>query len=448
MMGLGALAAVTTAPNNAPASAPAASLPAAPSVNIDVVNWTVFVTDVSNRDMNRREAFFNTLPPFINDSRREPEIAKEFAEPAMLVPIGMVRITPDGLANPDISVDVELSYTSGRVLGHWPPGKVRSSGLLWRDVHFAGPTEKQRDLPQGGEGAWLAPARKLAAGEKLLAVENSADAFLLYDVELNYPVALQVTTRPGDAFSYNVAQANDAPMHDLVLYKTDSDGAMRTAQLATLGKATPVAAPSPSTASAPAHTAATRVARRPVTTATAWMAAGTQAGQQTVAEAAPPIPTLVGGLDVSLQKGALPEDHWRRVLTDARVSPPDIEMILTLLKQNVEGKHLTAVYRMDPAELDKVMPLEIVPTPKKVSRIALVVVTGIDPSVNEELASWIQQLGDASWNKREAAMKAIEKLGQRAKPSLLKALKDKDVEVVYRAEQLLEMLNPGQQPPN
>jgi len=48
-----------------------------------------------------------------------------------------------------------------------------------------------------------------------------------------------------------------------------------------------------------------------------------------------------------------------------------------------------------------------------------VVVTGIDPSMGEELR----------------------KLGMKAKPLLEKAAKDKDVEVVYRAEPLLQMLN-------
>jgi hypothetical protein len=444
MMGLGAMAAVTTGPaGDGAASAPAKSMPAAPTINVNVVNWTVFVADVSAREMNRREAFFNTLPAFINDSRRERETAGDGGERPGLVPIGMVRITPDGVVNTDATLDVELSYKSGRVLGHWPPGKVRSSGLLWRDVHFAGAKEKMRELPAGGEGEWLGPVRKVGAGERMLAVENVAEPFLLYDVEVSYPLSLQVTTRPGGAFAYKVAQGTDAPMRDLVLYKTDGDGMVQTVRLETLEKAAAATGPGAATVAAPA--VSTRAGGRQPTPATVWAAGGTRPANQPAPtpEVAPPVPALAGGVDVSLQKGAVAEDYWRRVLAEAGVSPADVELILTIVKQNLDGRHLTAVFRMDSAELDKVMPLEIVPMPKKVSRIALVVVTGIDPSVNEELATSIKQLGDPSWAKREAAMKAIEKLGQRARPALQKALKDKDVEVVYRVEQLLETLSPG-----
>ena len=130
---------------------------------------------------------------------------------------------------------------------------------------------------------------------------------------------------------------------------------------------------------------------------------------------------------------------WRKKLADAGVSSGDQQIVLKILgRYALDPKRLTAVYRIDPAEFDRLLPLEIVPQPRKVSRIALVVVTGIDPSLGDELKEWIKQLGDPSWEKREAAMEEIKKMGAKAKSQLEAAAKDKDMEVVYRVEQLLQ----------
>jgi hypothetical protein len=96
---------------------------------------------------------------------------------------------------------------------------------------------------------------------------------------------------------------------------------------------------------------------------------------------------------------------------------------------------------MDPAELDRVLPLEIVPQPKKISRIALVIVRGMDPALNAELDALIKQMGDPSWKVRDAATKAIRKLGVRAKTRLEGAANSSDTEVAYRAEQILGSLS-------
>ena len=138
---------------------------------------------------------------------------------------------------------------------------------------------------------------------------------------------------------------------------------------------------------------------------------------------------------------------WRAKLAAAGVSAADQEIVLEILaRQALDAKRLTAIYRMDPAELDRILPLEIVPQPKNISRIALVVVKGIDPAIDTELGDWIVQLGDPSWKRREAAMKEIGKLGVRAKPQLEKAVNNKDTEIAYRAEQLLGALATGAVP--
>jgi hypothetical protein len=75
-------------------------------------------------------------------------------------------------------------------------------------------------------------------------------------------------------------------------------------------------------------------------------------------------------------------------------------------------------------------------------RTAFVIVRGIDPSFGQLIDKLIVQLGDPSWKQREAATSELGKIGRVAKPKLEAALRSKDLEVVYRAEQLLAKLNP------
>ena len=97
-----------------------------------------------------------------------------------------------------------------------------------------------------------------------------------------------------------------------------------------------------------------------------------------------------------------------------------------------------------PPELDRLLPLDVTPTPRKTVRVALVVVRGIDPAITDEIDGLITQLGDADWNVREAAYKQLAEFGAAAQPKLTEATRQKDLEVVYRAERLLQRLaNPA-----
>jgi hypothetical protein len=458
MMALGAAVGQITSTTTAPATAPATttSKPAltGPRVNASVTSWSIFVTDISYAELNRRESINNSLPGIINSSRRQPllimpnqdrwgrpiRVATPKPQPVDVsndpMPLSMIRIKNEGNLNPDVLMDVQLSFKNGRMLGHWPPAKTRSNGLLWQDLHLAGPEEKPREL----KDSWLLAARHPNA--QLVTVGKTTEAFLLYDLELNYPVTLQVTL--DDQKKYKVAQAGDAPMKDLTFYKRDEKNGYRIGTLASLTKAGAATGPATATAASAPATAAAPVrprGRRP----TATGPGDENATASTPSVARPPAATLPGATPMELNTEVLPDakalDSWRKILTDADVSAADQELILKILAQHALGtKRLTAIYRMDDAEVERLMPLEIVPQPKKVSRIALVVVTGIDPAVGEELEQLVKQLGAKTWEERDAAMAEIQKLGARAKPFLDKAAKDKDVEVQYRAEQLLQIL--------
>jgi hypothetical protein len=462
---------------------PAKSIPS-PTINAAVTEWVIFVADVSNPELNARNLFPDNLPPLVDDLRAsrpdapiqaypspygrlvpdktdEDSAASQSAErpkPGDPMPIGLIRFSAAGPLEKDATVDVQVSYKNGRSLGHWPRAKVRSSGLLWQDLKMGETKGEPRRLP---EGSWV---ETLRSGGLPVTIGSTRESFLLYDVELNYPLAMKVTG--GREGKYTVAQGTDAPLRDFTLYKQAADGRWPTASIPNLAKSAGVAsaAADAGTATAGASPAnalggaissitgairAVRVARNLGAPATVPAATGgstkptTAKGESTKPAAA--VPATAKPTDVTLsapsESDATVLGSWHAKLSESGVSAGDQEIILkTLARQALDPKRLTAIYRMDPAELDRILPLEVVPQPKKVSRIALVVVKGIDPSIGDELDEWVKKLGDPRWKTREAAMKAIKKVGMQAKARLLEAAKSSDAEVAYRAEQLLAIL--------
>jgi hypothetical protein len=74
------------------------------------------------------------------------------------------------------------------------------------------------------------------------------------------------------------------------------------------------------------------------------------------------------------------------------------------------------------------------------------IVRNIDPAIAQEIDQLIVQLGNDDWSQREAAEKRLKELGLAAKPKLEQAVKNKDLEIVYRAERLMQAFAkpPGQ----
>jgi len=402
MVGLGM--ATTTEPATAPATQ-ARTMPAGPTVNVEITEWVVFIADMTSKQLNRREAFDNTLPSFVNNSRREAAVKSA-------APMGVIRLTPTGLVNTDVAIDVQVMCKTGKVLGHWPPGKPRGSGVLWQDVHFAATTEKPRELPTD---TWMGDLRGEGGGAvgQMLTCGTVTEPFLLYDLEVSHTVNLQVAS--GEEGKYKVANTTDSAMLDLTFYKKAASGKWRTGKLEKLEKTAALPTTAPATSQPTSQ----------------------PASQPAVAEAA----------ELVMSEEGLDDDavlaFWRTRLAEANVSPNDQQLILKILTNHaLDARRLTAIYRMDPVELDKLLQLEVVPQAQKVSRIALVVVRDIDPAVADEISELIGQLGDASWERREAAMTELRKIGVKAKPQLEKAVKekDKDLEIVYRAEQLLQAI--------
>ncbi|AGA28199.1 hypothetical protein [Singulisphaera acidiphila] len=91
--------------------------------------------------------------------------------------------------------------------------------------------------------------------------------------------------------------------------------------------------------------------------------------------------------------------------------------------------------------IDDAVLLDVFPSPKKFVRTAALVMHGIDPRLQDKARELVQKLGDPAPKARETAETQLFDLGPVAVPVLEDALRDKDVEIVFRAERLLLKLN-------
>jgi hypothetical protein len=128
----------------------------------------------------------------------------------------------------------------------------------------------------------------------------------------------------------------------------------------------------------------------------------------------------------------------RERLTAAGLKPSEADLVVTSYAKTIfESRELVVLFRLPPAAIDEKLPLDVFPEPSKIVRVALVLVRSIDPRLKDEVKELVAQLGSAKYAQREAAEKRLAELGAIAVPALKEALKDKDVEIVFRAERIL-----------
>ena len=134
---------------------------------------------------------------------------------------------------------------------------------------------------------------------------------------------------------------------------------------------------------------------------------------------------------------------WKQKLAASGLPATDFDLIVKILEKHAMiPNRLSAIYRLDADQLDQLLPLDIVPSPRKVVRVGLVIVRNIDPAIATEIETLVTQLGDPKWDARESAQKQLTELGIAARPKLEALLKNaKDPEITYRIERLLDSLN-------
>ncbi|MCA9018074.1 MAG: hypothetical protein KDA77_22320, partial [Planctomycetaceae bacterium] len=130
--------------------------------------------------------------------------------------------------------------------------------------------------------------------------------------------------------------------------------------------------------------------------------------------------------------------EWDKQLVALGLGTPEVTHVLKILGQHAfREDQATVVYCMDESYLDKILPLEITPFPDVVRRTAIVILLDADPALLKRIDQLIVQLGDANWQKRNEAQQKLEEYGKAAQVQLQNATKNKDLEIVFRAEKIL-----------
>ncbi|WP_337174069.1 hypothetical protein [Paludisphaera sp.] len=154
-------------------------------------------------------------------------------------------------------------------------------------------------------------------------------------------------------------------------------------------------------------------------------------------------PPIAVGLSQPLKAG---DESYREFTRDAlarrlegRGARKDvIALILDVYGKDLfEPGELIVLAHLSREAIDEAVTLDVFPPPAKFTRVALVVVRGVDPKLQDRAKLLVRQLGDGSWKARQEAEARLQALGPAAVPALEEALRDKDVEVVYRVERLL-----------
>jgi hypothetical protein len=294
-------------------------------------------------------------------------------------PVGVVTFH----GSPRPNVELKLTLPGGRILAHWPiASSIQPLSLTWK----LNLLEKGEPTNAVAGDHWFASLRQ--SGD-LLVSSSAAEKFVLYDAQVPLAPPLKLEARGGRP----VVTAG-ADLHDLTFYLPERNLFAESA-----------------------------VKRTPATR---------------------PGDPAAGTLDFSGAQGrevAWALTGWGDRLKAEGFTPAEVNAMLGILRGHALDPHeMTAVYRLAPAELDKLVTLTAEPAPARRVRAGLVVVHGIDPAFGKRIDALVAQLGDPSWKNREAASKALAQMGRLAKPELEAALRSKDPEVVYRAEQLLGKL--------
>jgi hypothetical protein len=121
------------------------------------------------------------------------------------------------------------------------------------------------------------------------------------------------------------------------------------------------------------------------------------------------------------------------------------EVLQTLLDQYADALFtpdgLIVLAHLSRDAIDEAVLLDVFPTPRKFVRSAVVVLHGVDPRLQDRARELVQKLGDERPAERETAETKLLDLGTVAVPALEDALRNNDVEIVFRAERLLLKLN-------
>ncbi len=444
-----------------------------PRGEFEVHDLSLWISDGGGPMANAKASFSSPFPSTIVSSRPQRSAV------ATLTPGPCGLVTFHG--RPTGELDIELRIKNGSFMGHWPPGETAGSRLLWSrrsGVSLVEQPDNESALMWIEQDHWIQKARKSDALFVRCGVR--AERFLAYDAErkLSSPLRLQ-----GGPDKFTVVNDSDATLYDVVLVRRTPAG-LRVAWLDDLPKTEVKQASAKASRGTPAP------ARDKAKPAAGLFGLANPADKGDAPKEAPkddgasekpsegkpaqdqprvglfglPLPKaapaaskdnpppLAGGVELVLSDPLVAgsdESNDKTVgelakrLARAGLSAGEVDLFVNRYASTIfEEKDMIVACRLDPAAIDAELPLSVFPVPEKIVRVPVLLVRNVDPDLPRQIDRLIAELGAGNFIHREEAEKRLTLFGSRAFEPLQKAINDKDMEIVIRAERIL--LNQGQ----
>lgn len=377
----------------------------------EVHEWSVWVGEPQATGINAVAGYLSAMPGLVETERsRRRDSAK--GAPSPISPLSMMTL----YGTPPEVVDIDLKIPAGRPIAQWPKSEGKSNRLRWLDLKVERELTNQESLAVVPEGHWFLKARELGGLYLQLRKGGRIERFLTYDLELQSALPVRVDGGPEQ---YKVANIGKHKLLDLCLIVPDANGF----RVGWLDVANPAEATAPNPpAGQPAQPAGNA-------------ASGTPAATKETITDIPLSGPLVADTEEFQQKTV---GELRRRLGPTGLSPAEVDLLLSLYEGHFfQTKEMHLIYRLSNESLEELTPLAVEPDTAKIKRAALMIARKVDPRLRDDVQKLIADLGAADYVQREHAEKRLKELGRLATPSLKEALKNKDLEVVMRAERLL-----------
>lgn len=404
--------------------------PADPPLVVRDVNVGI----IARGQINDRTTFRSTLPAVVLSQRPSPP------KPSDAIPQPLGAVTFEG--SPSEDLDVLLEYdNSARVLARWPHTEMRSTRTLWAKLKLApSPMAPSTAFPTN---SWLTPLRN--ADRLAIEFNKRTEKFLLYDISIKSPTTIELEATDN---GYKARNIGSSVIQDVTVYRPLSNGKFRAAFAKELPGAAKDLTPAPQAAPV-----ARPVPQRKGVVAQAFQGLATAiAGQPAPAAANPPanaqpavVPSSIPQHEIAWIGEEKTQEElisdWKPLLAAQGLGDAEIAHVQAILKERAFDKDSArVVFRLDPAAIEKLAPLEVSPQPDKVVRVWLMIYDGADPEIKTRIAQLIADLGDTSYQKRMNAKAQLLKIGPTAVPQLSAEKNNKDVEIAFRVEEILEEL--------
>lgn len=412
--------------------------------NYEIQEFCVWFGEPTVGTLNTSDDYLAMLPSFAQGNRPSEASAKRKIAPLALMTF---------FGEPVKELDVEIHLKSARALGHWPTGTVKSKRLVWTGIDLRPTPSEEGRLAFTTDSHWFQKARDIDQS-LYLSLGTRLERLLAYDLEVNMSAPLKVEGGPD---KFKIINQSPYTLHDVLLVAPAKEG-RRLLWIDQLPSSSdPKAAPptaKPSSADAelarmqqeargkisPARLARLeeQMARlRAQASARAPAVANKPASKADTAKA--PEHTLGQVLKVgSPEWEAQTTSALRTRLAKSGLRPGLIQLAIDQYRSVFfESDEMVVLFRLGIDAMDQIQPLELFPEPTKRVRSTLVLLRRIDPTLSTAVDTLITRLGDDSYHVRDEAEQKLIKVGAPAFPALKKALKNTDLEVVFRAERIL-----------